>query len=81
MSQANLWELYVHQREDAEERPRKGWVIFENKPSGKEPITSRRGKSLKFKHFGDALDWITQKRRGYRVNVRCCGYRGMLSLE
>jgi hypothetical protein len=81
MGQANLWEVILQHEENADERPRKGWKIYERKPEGNEPITTRRGKPRKFKELEDVLTWVTENRRGYKVQIKCFGYRGSITPE
>jgi len=79
MSQANLWEVFLHYNESSEERPVKGWKLCERQPTGLVPIKTRRGNQRKYKELKDAMEWLEENRTGYQINIRCFGYEGALT--
>ena len=81
MDQANLWEVVLQHEENEEERPIKGWKIYESMPSGLQAITSRRGKQRKYKNLSDAFSWLSDNKSGYCIVIKCFGYTGTLNQE
>lgn len=78
MGQAHLWELFVLLEIDNDERPREGWKVYENTPQGRQVITTRRGKALKFRKIEDLFEWAKERRRGYLISMDGYGYGGLL---
>ena len=81
MDHMNIWELTVKLEISEKERPREGWKVYEQTPQGEKPITSRRGRVVKFRKIKDAFRWAGENRQGYLICFDGHGYGGLLRPE